>query len=532
MQQTKFIFVTGGVCSSLGKGLAASALGALLESYGYRIALAKIDPYLNLDAGTMSPIEHGEVYVTEDGTETDLDLGNYERFTTCKLGKKHSITTGQIYQTIIQKERKGDYLGVCVQMIPHVTDEIQRRLNDIATPDTHIAIVEVGGTVGDIESTIFLESIRQFADNIGTPNTLFLHVTLIPSLPGDTELKTKPTQHAVQRFREIVGIQPDILLCRLDGEMAPTIKKKLALFTHVPESAIIHAANFKNTIYELPLTYHQQGLSNAVLGKLQLTPKSQDILKWTNLIHAINISKRQITIGVIAKYIGVRSAYTSIYEALYHAGFANKAKVHIRLINSEHLKKTELIDLDGILVPGGFGERAIEGKIMAIKYARENNIPFLGICLGLQTLVIEYARHVVGLAKANSTEFDPNTPHPVVDLLATQVDLQHKGATMRLGVYASTIVPHTKLYKAYHQATTLYERHRHRYEVNNQYFKQFTQHGLIISSTTQKDHQTLVEAIEWPHHPFGIGVQFHPEFSSTPFKPHPLFSAFVQAILS
>lgn len=532
MKNTKYIFVTGGVCSSLGKGIAASTLGALLESYGYTITLAKIDPYINVDAGTMSPIEHGEVYVTEDGAETDLDLGNYARFTSCKPTKKHSITTGQIYQTIIQRERRGDYLGKCVQMIPHVTDEIKKRIHNIIEPDTNIAIIEVGGTVGDIESTIFLESIHQFITEINTKNVTFVHVTLIPSLPGDKELKTKPTQHSVQRFKEILGIQPDILLCRLDGDMTPSLKNKISLFTHIPEKSIIPAKNFKNSIYELPLTYHNEGLSKTVLEKLHLAPKKQDTSKWRKIMQVIVHPKQEINIGIIAKYVGVQSAYTSIYEALHHAGIAHKTKINFHLIDSEKLDIKQLSKLDGILVPGGFGERGIEGKIMATQYAREKKLPFLGICLGLQTLIIEYARNILALQKANSTEFDPNTPHPIIDLLASQTHIQHKGGTMRLGTYASAIAPNTLLFEIYNKSHALYERHRHRYEVNNQYLPQLTQKGLIVSCSTKKEGQKLIEAVEWPHHPFGIGVQFHPEFKSTPFDPHPLFNAFIKAILT
>lgn len=531
MNQSRYIFVTGGVCSSLGKGIAASALGALLESYGYTITLAKIDPYINIDAGTMNPIEHGEVYVTEDGVETDLDLGNYARFTSFEPTKKHSITTGQIYQTIIHRERKGDYLGKCVQMIPHVTDEIKKRIHNIIEPNTDIAIVEVGGTVGDIESTIFLESIRQFITEIGTNNLAFVHVTLIPSLPGDKELKTKPTQHSVQRFKEILGMPPDILLCRLDGDMTPSLKKKLSLFTNIPEKTIIPAKNFKHSIYELPLTYHNEGVSKAILERLRLVPKKQDITKWHNIMHVILHPKHEINIGIIAKYIGVQSAYTSIYEALHHAGLAHKTKVNLHLIDSQKLDIKQLSKLDGMLVPSGFGERGINGKIMATRYAREHNIPFLGICLGLQILIIEYARNVVGLKNANSTEFDPNTPHPVIHLLASQNNIQNKGGTMRLGTYASDIAPNSLLFQAYNKAHALYERHRHRYEVNNQYLSQFTQKGLIISCTTQNAGQKLVEAVEWTDHPCGMAVQYHPEFKSKPGEPHPLFNAFIKAVL-
>ena len=532
MKRTRYIFVTGGVCSSLGKGIAASCIGALLESYGYNITLAKIDPYINIDAGTMSPIEHGEVYVTEDGTETDLDLGNYSRFTSCKPTKKHSITTGQIYQAIIERERRGDYLGKCVQMIPHVTDEIKQRIRHIIEPDTDVAIIEVGGTVGDIESTIFLESIRQLITEVGKENVSLIQVTLIPTLPGDKEPKTKPTQHAVQKFKEMVGIQPDILLCRVGTAMTPSLKKKIALFTHVPEEAIIPVENCKKSLYELPITYHKEGLSQVILKNLNLPSKKPAISKWERLMQVISHPQHEINIGIIAKYTGVQSTYTSICESLNHAGFAHKTTININFIDSEQLVIQQLKPLDAILVPGGFGERGIGGKIIAAKYARENKLPFLGICLGLQTVVIEYARNMLHLKEANSTEFDPYTPAPVIDLLASQVNIKQKGGTMRLGTYASKIVPDTLLFKAYNQATLLYERHRHRYEVNNQYLTPLTQKGLIISCTTQTQKEQLVEAVEWPNHPFGISVQFHPEFSSTPFNPHPLFSAFIKAILA
>ncbi len=532
MDSVKYIFVSGGVCSSLGKGIAASSIGALLESRGYTIQMLKVDPYLNIDAGTMSPFQHGEVYVTDDGAETDLDLGNYERFTSTKITKLNSITTGQVYKEVIERERKGHYLGKCVQVIPHITDEIKRRIKLVAK-DVDIVIIEIGGTVGDIESVPFLEAARQFIIDIGRENVLFVHLTLIPTITAAGELKTKPTQHSVQKLREI-GIQPDILLCRIDQEMSSDMKKKISLFTNVESSAIISAVDIKDSIYEIPVDYENKGLTDVIIKKLQLhKDKITDLTRWNKLIKILKNPETEVRIAVIGKYIKLQDSYKSIYEALNHAGYYNHAKLKIVKLDSEDITNesvTALLgDVDGILIPGGFGERGVEGKIVAAKYARENKIPYFGVCLGMQIMVIEYARNVLGFTNANSKEFDPDTEYPVVNLLEEQEYVDDKGGTMRLGSYQSVIVPNTRMYAAY-KSDTLSERHRHRYEFNGKYRKEFENNGLIISCTTEGE--KLVEAVEWPQHPFSIGVQFHPEFKSNPFDAHPIFRDFICASIN
>ncbi len=524
----KFIFVTGGVCSSLGKGISSSSIGAIFEAMGFNVVMTKIDPYINIDAGTMSPFQHGEVYVTDDGAETDLDLGNYERFINASLSKNNSITTGQIYDEVIKREREGKYLGKCVQVIPHITDEIKRRIKKNVAKNTDIVIVEIGGTVGDIESTPFLEAARQFTSDVGRENVLYVHLTLIPKLAAAGELKTKPTQHSVQKLREI-GIQPDVLICRLDEKMDISMKKKLALFTSVPESAIIEAIDIKNTIYEVPLSFKEQKLHEYILKRLEIEQRECNLGIWENLVEKIISAKKKVRIGVSGKYVELPDAYKSIYESLYHASYQNNVKLELVKINSETITSENVSDIfkgiDGVLVPGGFGDRGIEGMITTAKYARENKLPYFGICLGMQIMVIEYARSVLGFAQANSTEFDPKTPYPVISLLEEQEGVNAKGGTMRLGANDSLLIKNTHLYNAY-QTEEISERHRHRYEFNNNYKEDFISNGLIISGTTEDG--SLVESVEWSGHPSGFGVQFHPEFKSKPFKPHPLFDLFIK----
>ncbi len=527
----KYIFVTGGVCSSLGKGIASSSIGAILEAKGFKISMTKIDPYINVDAGTMSPFQHGEVYVTDDGAETDLDLGNYERFTNIKLSKFNSITTGQVYDEVIRRERKGDYLGRCVQVIPHITDEIKRRVRLNSDGDVEISIIEIGGTVGDIESIPFLESARQFRTDVGKNNVLYVHVTLVPRIMANDELKTKPTQHSVQKLREI-GIQPDILLCRIDEEMSVSMKKKISLFTNVDEEAVISAIDISHSIYEVPLRYDERGLTNVIIKNLDLPERKGSLDTWVKLVNSIKNPKHEVNIAKIGKYMELQDSYKSIYEALRHGAIANSAKINFSSINSEDIKEETINEMlknvNGILVPGGFGERGIHGKVLTAKYARENNIPYFGICLGMQIMVIEYARNILGFKDANSTEFDSQTSHPVISLLEEQEGVDSKGGTMRLGENNSKLLPGTIIHSAY-KKNIITERHRHRFEFNNQYKENLTKNGFIVSSTTEDD--KLVEAVEWSRHPYGVGVQFHPEFKSKPFDPHPLFAAFIKASL-
>ncbi len=525
----KYIFVTGGVCSSLGKGIAASSLGTLLESRGLVVGMVKIDPYINVDAGTMSPYQHGEVYVTDDGAETDLDLGNYARFTRSALSKHNSITTGQVYQEVIQREREGRYLGRTVQVVPHITDRIKQRIaafgNDSAVD---AVIVEIGGTVGDIESIPFLEAARQMIHEHGRDNVISVHVTLIPQV-ADGEQKTKPTQHAVNKMREI-GIQPDVLLCRSPQKVDEGMRRKIALFTNVPVNAVISAHDI-DSIYEIPLIYQKQGLDNIVIELLGIEAAESDMSRWESIGNVIVNTKKTVTIGMVGKYIELADAYKSVDEALNHGGIANSVRVLIEKIDSEKIEKMEnfgdaLQHLDGILVPGGFGSRGVSGMIIAARYARENNIPYFGICLGMQVLVIEYARNVLGHEDANSTEFVPDTPHPVISLLEEQMDVKNYGGTMRLGLSDSHLLGGTKIRQIYSEEV-IRERHRHRYELNNRYRRELEEAGLVFGGTTPGGE--LVESSEWPGHPWGLGVQFHPEFLSNPLDAHPLFSSFIAA---
>lgn len=532
----KYIFITGGVVSSLGKGLTAASLGHLLEVQGLNVALLKVDPYLNIDPGTMSPFQHGEVYVTNDGAETDLDLGHYERFTSAGLSQNNNITAGSIYHTVLTKERKGDFLGATVQVIPHVTNEIKHRIRSFdADKSIDVVIVELGGTVGDIEGLPFLEAIRQLGNELGDTNSLFIHVTLIPYLKAAEELKTKPTQHSVERLREI-GIQPKILICRTEKELSQELKDKISLFCNVESKAVIEEIDVAHSIYELPVYLKNENLDSIVLDKLQLEPKTfnKTLNKlWDKTITAIQNPQKTVTIGVVGKYIELQDAYKSIYESLLHAGFSNTAKVSIKRIDSEDITpenvKKQLSGIQGLLVPGGFGMRGIEGKIAAIRYVRENKIPFFGICLGMQCAVIEFARNVCQLSDANSTEFDPQSPTPVIALMEEQNAITNMGGTMRLGAYDCEIMPKTLSHKAYDKEDLVQERHRHRYEFNNHYREALCEKGLQIGGINpQKD---LVEIIELPKHPWFVAVQFHPEFQSKPVAAHPLFRDFLTAAL-
>ena len=542
---TKFIFITGGVLSSLGKGLAAASIGALLESRGLKITLQKLDPYINVDPGTMNPFQHGEVFVTDDGAETDLDLGHYERYTHAKLTRGNNYTTGRIYYSVINKERRGEYLGGTVQVIPHITDEIKRSVLGVED-GVDVAIVEIGGTVGDIESLPFLEAIRQFRADLGKNNVCYIHLTLVPYIKASGELKTKPTQHSVKELRSI-GIQPDILLCRTEMELSDDIKAKIALFCNVPTEAVITARDVES-IYEVPLNFHQEGLDDRVVEVLNIWTRAPRLEEWVNLVHGIKHPERSVTIGIVGKYIHLRESYKSLNEALTHGGIGNNAKVLLEFIDSEMIEKDEgesspaletLRQVDGILVPGGFGSRGIEGKIQAIRYARENKVPFLGICLGMQMAVVEFARNVANMSGTNSTEFDPDSPYPVIYLMTEWFDYQQnatirrdehsdKGGTMRLGAYPCMLEDKTHAMAAY-RTREISERHRHRFEFNNEYREILEQAGLRFSGLS-RDKQ-LVEIIEIEDHPWFVGCQFHPEFKSRPMDPHPLFKAFVEASL-
>jgi len=528
---SKYIFVTGGVCSSLGKGLAAASLGCILESQGLNIRMIKIDPYINVDAGTMSPYQHGEVYVTDDGAETDLDLGNYARFTNSPLGQANSITTGQIYREVIRKEREGKYLGKTVQVIPHVTDEIKNRISVVGEePGVDATIVEVGGTVGDIESIPFLEAARQFIHDYGKDKVIFVHLTLVPTVTGG-EFKTKPTQHSAKELREI-GIQPDILLCRCSHPLNEEMKRKISLFTNVEYEAIISAYDIDTTIYEIPIAYSSQGLDKIILKKLGVTYKSGSLDDWKKIVDIYINAKETVRIGIVGKYLGLNDSYKSIFEALIHGGIANGVKVELVKIDSEAITKAEDLDaffkdIHGILIPGGFGERGLEGKVMAANYARMHKLPCFGICLGLQVMVIEYARNVLGLDRANSTEVTRDTEFPVISLLEEQVDVKAYGGTMRLGKSQTKLMRNSKVWNIY-KNDIISERHRHRYEVSNMYRKALSDAGLIICGVTLDE--ALVEVIEWPDNPWGIGVQYHPEFKSKPVLPNPLFKSFVAAV--
>jgi CTP synthase len=539
---TKFVFVTGGVVSSLGKGIAAASLAAILASRGVRVTNLKLDPYINVDPGTMSPFQHGEVFVTDDGAETDLDLGHYERFTDVRMGKRNNFTTGQIYESVIRKERRGDYLGGTVQVIPHITDEIKSWIL-LGAGQAEVAIVEVGGTVGDIESLPFLEAIRQLGIQLGRDNVCYIHLTLVPFIPSAGEMKTKPTQHSVKELREI-GIQPDVVLCRADRPVPEGDRRKIALFTNVPPEAVIPALD-ADSIYKIPGLLHAEGLDVIVCKKLQINPPPADLANWNTLVDALQHPQHEVNIAMVGKYVDLTESDTSLSEALIHAGIHTRAKVNIRYVDSEVLDQDgidSLRDMDAILVPGGFGKRGVEGKIKAVRLAREAGIPYLGICLGMQLAVIECARDMAGLAGANSTEFDAATPHPVVALITEwqnrdgSIEMRSEssdmGGTMRLGAQACEVVPGTLAHRIY-GSTTVAERHRHRYEVNNHYLPRIEAAGLVVGarakSATAGD---LVEMVELPGHPWFFGCQFHPEFTSNPRRGHPLFISFVQAALA
>ncbi len=528
----KYIFITGGVVSSLGKGIAAASIGKLLQARGLKVTIQKLDPYINVDPGTMNPYQHGEVYVTDDGAETDLDLGHYERFTGITTGKFNNITTGQVYYSVIMKERHGDYLGGTVQVIPHITDEIKEAIRRLARHGRYdVVICEVGGTVGDIEGLPFLEAIRQFRQEVGRENAINIHLTLVPYIRAADELKTKPTQHSVGKLREI-GILPDVLLCRTEKTISRKIREKIGLFCNVDVEAVIQAKDVKD-IYEVPLMFKEQGLDRVILRLLNLKTKGTDLTHWQKeVVDKVLHPTRLIKVAVVGKYIELQDAYKSVYEALRHGGLANHARVIIRKIDAESIQKRGaekyLKAVQGLLVPGGFGNRGIEGKIKAIQYAREHKIPFLGLCLGMQVATIEFARSVCALKGANSTEFDKDTPHPVISLLEEQQSVKEMGGTMRLGAYPCRVKRNTKTYTAYKKGR-IYERHRHRYEFNNKYRKLFAQKGLLITGIYPKG--DLVEIIELKDHPWFIASQFHPEFRSRPDAPHPLFRDFIQAAL-
>ena len=530
---SKYIFVTGGVVSSLGKGIAAASIGKLLEARGLKTAIIKCDPYLNVDPGTMNPYQHGEVYVTDDGAETDLDLGHYERFTHTQLSKDSSITAGKVYYSVITKERHGDYLGKTVQIIPHITDEIKERIKKVAkSTDVDVTIVEIGGTVGDIESLPFLEAIRQLRWELGESYALNIHVTLLPYIKSAGEQKTKPTQHSVGRLREI-GIIPQILMCRTERPITQEQREKIALFCNVDVEAVIEAPDVKH-IYECPVVFKKEGLDELILKKLNIKLPDRGIKSWEEgVVKRLRSPAKEVKIAVVGKYISLQDAYKSIYEALVHGGIANNARVNIVKIDSEdveaHGLKKYLKDVQGILIPGGFGSRGIEGKIAAVKYVRENNIPFFGICLGMQIATIEFARNVAGLKGANSTEFDKDTPYPVISLIAEQKEVKDMGASMRLGAYAGVLEKGTKSFEAY-KSEKISERHRHRYEFNNEYRQALTQKGLMIAGVNPE--RDLVEIVEIKDHPWFVGCQFHPEFKSKPDIAHPLFKGFIAAALN
>lgn len=528
---TKYIFVTGGVVSSLGKGIVAASLGKLLTARGYKVAIQKFDPYINVDPGTMSPFQHGEVFVTDDGAETDLDLGHYERFTDTNLSQVNNVTSGSVYLTVINKERKGDYLGATVQTIPHITNEIKSRIlkaKNEFKPD--FLIIEIGGTIGDIEGLPFIEAVRQFKAKAGPENALSVHVTLLPYLPTSGELKTKPSQHSVNVLRSY-GIQPEILVCRTQKPIPKTEREKLALFCSVPKEAVIECKDLKS-IYEVPLALENQNIASVILKKLQMEDKKPDLEEWEQLVERIKNPKATYRVAIAGKYTKLSDAYISVVESLKHAGYANDAKIEIKWINAEDCieydsAKELLKDVDALVVPGGFGIRGIEGKLNVIRYARENNIPFLGLCLGMQCAVIEYARHVVGIKDANSTEFDENTPHPVIDLMLEQKNVKGYGGTMRLGKYECHIKKGTNASKAYGK-TTIFERHRHRYEVNSEYIKQLEDAGMVFSGFSPDG--MLAEIVELPKLDWFVASQFHPEFKSRPERPHPLFYGLIKTV--
>ncbi|HBI47268.1 MAG TPA: CTP synthetase [Smithella sp.] len=527
--KTKFIFVTGGVLSSLGKGLAAASISALLECRGLKVTNQKLDPYINVDPGTMSPFQHGEVFVTDDGAETDLDLGHYERFCSTCMGKSNNLTTGQVYYSVITKERRGDYLGKTVQVIPHITNEIKDYIRKTAA-GFDVSIVEIGGTVGDIESLPFLEAIRQFRNEAGRENSIFIHLTWVPLIKTAGEVKTKPTQHSVKALREI-GIQPDILLCRTENFLSEEIKSKIALFCNVEVHSVFTAKDV-NCIYEVPLIFHREGLDAKIVELLNIWTGQPKLEVWEYVVNRFNNPPNEVCIGIVGKYVNLTDSYKSLNEALVHGGIANNCRVTLKFIDSEKIEAeglgTSLDDVDAILVPGGFGIRGIEGMILAVQRAREKKIPFFGICLGMQMAVVEYARNICGLNKANSSEFDPATPYPVIDLLPEQRNVKEKGASMRLGAWPCVVEPDSFAFAAYEQKK-ISERHRHRYEFNNDYKKTLTDKGLRITGISPDGR--LAEIVEIKDHPWFLGCQFHPEFKSRPIKPHPLFGSFIEAAL-
>lgn len=532
---SKYIFVTGGVVSALGKGITASSLGRLLKSRGLKVSIQKFDPYINVDPGTMSPYQHGEVFVTDDGAETDLDLGHYERFIDVNLSQSNNVTTGMIYGSVIRKERRGDYLGATVQVIPHITDEIKDRITRVGREtDADVVITEIGGTVGDIESLPFMEAIRQLKSDLGKENIYYLHCTLVPYITTAGELKTKPTQHSIKELRSI-GIQPDAIICRSDRELTQEVKDKIALFGDIEKKAVIQVVDADH-LYEVPLNLEKEGLATIVIEKLGLLEKvhQPDLSEWKEMVDKMKNLMQKVTISIVGKYVELPDAYISINEALKHAGVANDACVEINFIYAEDLEgDPSKIDMlkksSGILVPGGFGDRGIEGKIIAINYARENNIPYFGICLGMQCAVVEFARNVAGYEDANSSEFDHNTDYPVIDLMPDQKDIEDMGGTMRLGLYPCKMTPDTVSKNAYEEEI-IYERHRHRYEFNNEYRNELKELGMVMAGVSPDE--KLVEIIEVRDHPWFVGVQFHPEFKSRPNRPHPLFVGFIEAALN
>lgn len=525
----KYIFVTGGVVSSIGKGLAAASIGALLETRGLRVSMTKMDPYINVDPGTMSPFQHGEVFVTDDGAETDLDLGHYQRFTKANLAKRNSFTSGQVYDTVINKERRGDYLGGTVQVIPHITDQIKANII-AASEGADVSIVEIGGTIGDIESLPFLEAIRQFRNDVGKENSIFIHVTLVPYIRAAGELKTKPTQHSVKELRSI-GIQPDILICRADQPMGHDVRMKISTFCNLPKDSVFEALD-ADSIYKMPIIYHEQRMDARIVELLGIWTAQPNLDEWNKIIECIERPKHHLKIAVVGKYMGTRDSYKSVYEALTHAGIANEAQVHITGIDSEQLDhlntKQILADFDAILVPGGFGDRGVLGKMAAIQFARENNIPFFGICLGMQLACIEYARNALGIHDATSEEFNSNSQNKIIHLMESQYGVGKKGASMRLGAYECVVLHDTKAYSAYH-SEHISERHRHRYEFNQEYRSQFENSGFIVSGESPDG--TLVEIMELKNHIWFLACQAHPELKSRPIAPHPLFKDFIAASL-
>lgn len=528
---TKFVFITGGVVSSIGKGIVAASLGRLLKSRNYSVSIIKLDPYLNVDPGTMSPYQHGEVFVTDDGAETDLDLGHYERFTDTSMSRLNSVTTGSIYQAVINKERRGDFQGATVQVIPHITNEIKKRIHRVAkNTNSDVVITEIGGTVGDIESLPFLEAIRQFRKDVGKSNVIYTHVTLIPWIPAAGELKTKPTQHSVKELRSL-GLQPDVLVCRCDRRVPLNIKNKISEFCDVSPEAVIASCD-ADSIYEVPLNLENEGLAEQVLDLLKLEKRVPDLQKWENLVKQMKSPTKTIKIAIVGKYIELNDAYLSVVEALVHASIDQSCEVELNWVNAEdieiHGAAKYLDTTQGIVVPGGFGNRGVDGKVNTIKYARENQIPFLGLCLGMQCSVIEWGRNIANLEKVNSSEFDEDTLNPVINLLPEQQDIVDLGGTMRLGLYPCRLVPNTLAHSLY-QKEVVYERHRHRYEFNNTYRNQFLETGYLVSGTSPDER--LVEIIELPNHPFFLATQFHPEFHSRPNNPHPLFLGFIKAAL-